>query len=66
MLGDLQGPKIRVEHFAEGPVTLEPGETFALDCEHDAPPGDAPRVGVGYLDLWRDVKAATCCCSTTD
>ncbi|MEO8460822.1 MAG: pyruvate kinase [Dokdonella sp.] len=56
ILGDLQGPKIRVERFADGPVTLEPGAMFTLDCRADAPLGDATRVGVGYLDLWRDVK----------
>lgn len=57
ILGDLQGPKIRVERFAEGAVYLEVGESFTLDCRVDAPPGDIHRVGVGYHDLWRDVKA---------
>lgn len=56
VLGDLQGPKIRVEKFAEGAVMLEVGESFTLDCRPDAPPGDVHRVGVGYHDLWRDVK----------
>jgi pyruvate kinase len=56
VLGDLQGPKIRVERFADGAVHLEVGARFTLDCRADAPPGDASRVGVGYLDLWRDVK----------
>ncbi len=56
VLGDLQGPKIRVEHFAEGAVHLEVGAPFVLDCRPDAPPGDATRVGVGYHDLWRDVR----------
>ena len=57
VLGDLQGPKIRVERFAEGAVHLDPGALFTLDCRDDAPPGDADRVGVGYHDLWRDVRA---------
>ncbi|MEP6882428.1 MAG: pyruvate kinase, partial [Dokdonella sp.] len=57
ILGDLQGPKIRVERFADGAVHLEVGEKFSLDCRIDAPPGDVHRVGVGYLDLWRDVAA---------
>ncbi len=57
ILGDLQGPKIRVERFAEGAIHLDVGETFTLDCREDAPLGDSKRVGVGYLDLWRDVKA---------
>ncbi|HJT99460.1 MAG TPA: pyruvate kinase, partial [Rhodanobacteraceae bacterium] len=56
VLADLQGPKIRIERFANGPVQLEPGQTFTLDCRVDAPPGDASRVGVAYHDLWRDVN----------
>jgi pyruvate kinase len=56
VLADLQGPKIRIERFANGPVELVSGAPFALDCRADAPPGDATRVGVSYLDLWRDVK----------
>ncbi|MCB1575595.1 MAG: pyruvate kinase, partial [Xanthomonadales bacterium] len=56
VLGDLQGPKIRVERFADGAVHLEVGARFTLDCRADAPPGDIDRVGVGYLDLWRDVR----------
>ncbi len=57
VLGDLQGPKIRVERFADGAVHLEPGALFTLDCRPDAPAGDASRVGVGYFDLWRDVRS---------
>lgn len=58
ILLDLQGPKIRIERFAEGAITLEPGQVFALDCRADAPPGDLSRVGVSYHDLWRDVVPA--------
>ena len=39
ILVDLQGPKLRVGKFAEGPVTLAKGETFTLDS--DPAPGDA-------------------------
>ena len=56
ILGDLQGPKIRVEAFADGPVQLRVGDRFDLDCREDAPLGDSTRVGVGYEDLWKDVK----------
>jgi pyruvate kinase len=56
VLADLQGPKIRVEKFAAGPVQLEVGQPFVLDCRADAPPGDVTRVGVSYLDLPRDVQ----------
>jgi pyruvate kinase len=58
ILADLQGPKIRVERFANGPIQLEPNQSFTLDCRADAPAGDATRVGVSYHDLWRDVKPA--------
>lgn len=56
VLADLQGPKIRIEKFANGPVTLEAGQAFLLDCRNDAPIGDETRVGVSYLTLYRDVK----------
>ena len=56
VLADLQGPKIRIERFASGPIVLEANQPFTLDCHPDAPPGDATRVGVSYHDLWRDVK----------
>ena len=58
VLADLQGPKIRIERFAAGPVELEPGAPFTLDCREDAPAGDATRVGVSYHDLWRDLRPA--------
>ncbi|MDR2013929.1 MAG: pyruvate kinase [Rhodanobacter sp.] len=56
VLADLQGPKIRAERFANGPVRLEPNQAFTLDCRADAPAGDVTRVGVSYHDLWRDVR----------
>jgi pyruvate kinase len=56
ILADLQGPKIRVEKFANGPVQLEVGDAFTLDCRADAPDGDARRVGVSYLGLPGDVR----------
>jgi pyruvate kinase len=55
ILADFQGPKIRVEKFAEGPVHLHAGDTFTLDCRADAPPGDRTRVGMSYLGLVHDV-----------
>jgi len=56
VLADLQGPKIRIEKFANGPVLLQQGQSFLLDCRNAAPPGDDTRVGVSYLNLCRDVK----------
>ena len=57
ILADLQGPKIRVERFANGPVELHDGDPFVLDCRAGAPPGDSTRVGVSYLGLPKDVNA---------
>ena len=57
ILADLQGPKIRIETFAAGPVELVDGASFVLDCRPDAPPGDASRVGVSYYGLPHDVHA---------
>lgn len=56
VLADLQGPKIRIGRFSAGPVELEPGQRFDLDCTPDAPAGDATRVPVTYLGLVNDVK----------
>ncbi|MCK9490088.1 MAG: pyruvate kinase [Xanthomonadales bacterium] len=55
VLGDLSGPKIRVERFADGPVQLKAGAAFTLDGSPDAPPGDVSRVGVSYAGLADDV-----------
>jgi pyruvate kinase len=57
VLADLQGPKIRIRTFANGPVKLEQGQAFTLECRKDALPGDATRVGVSYLELCQDVHA---------
>jgi pyruvate kinase len=56
ILADLQGPKIRVAKFAAAPVLLEPGAAFALECDPNAAPGDVSRIGVSYLNLYKDVK----------
>ncbi|WP_049621970.1 pyruvate kinase [Frateuria defendens] len=57
ILADLQGPKIRIERFANGPVELVPGEPFVLECRPDAAAGDRHRVGVSYYGLPQDVRA---------
>ena len=55
VLGDLQGPKIRIERFADGRVTLAEGESFALDPAIEAHDGTAAGVGISYADLAKDV-----------
>ena len=55
ILGDLSGPKIRIERFVDGAVTLEDGATFVLDTAMDPGAGTAAAVGVSYEALPRDV-----------
>lgn len=55
IIGDLQGPKIRVGQFAKGKTTLAPGAAFILDANCEV--GDDTRVGLDYRDLPRDVQA---------
>ena len=55
VLADFQGPKIRVERFAEGKVQLREGNTFTLVCRADAPMGDETQVGMSYLGLVDDL-----------
>ena len=53
ILGDLQGPKIRVGKFESGKITLVIGESFILDAQ--CPLGNQERVGLDYKDLPKDV-----------
>jgi len=57
VLGDLQGPKIRIERFAEGKVMLADGDQFTLDVSLDPHDGTAKSVGVAYKNLPKDVRA---------
>ncbi|WP_447957660.1 pyruvate kinase [Vreelandella sp. EE7] len=54
-LGDLQGPKIRIARFADGPVNLKVGDAFILDMALDSQSGSAERVGCDYKALIDDV-----------
>jgi pyruvate kinase len=54
MLADLQGPKIRLGHFTEGPVLLERGDTFTITVEEGAA-GDRQSCGTTYAGLAADV-----------
>src|SRR3989304_9427345 len=57
IIADLQGPKIRIEHFLSGRVQLREGSTFIIDTELPPHSGDEKHVGVSYKDLPRDVRA---------
>jgi pyruvate kinase len=55
VLADLQGPKIRIGKFREGPVDLAVGDLFILDTACGLKDGDANRVGVTYPILHEEV-----------
>lgn len=57
ILGDLQGPKIRIEKFRGGRVTLQDGQRFVLDAELADDAGTAETVGITYKALPQDVRA---------
>ncbi len=48
-LADLQGPKLRIGAFAQGAVSLAPGQPFRLDL--DPTPGDATRVQLPHPEI---------------
>lgn len=56
VLSDLQGPKIRIDRFKEGPVELKEGQRFILDNTLDENEGTVERVGISYKELTQDVK----------
>lgn len=53
-LADLQGPKIRLGHFGEGPVLLERGDSFTITVEEGVE-GDRYICGTTYAGLAEDV-----------
>src|SRR6266481_1577483 len=53
IMGDLQGPKIRIGRFKDGKITLNPGDAFVLDADCEL--GVDGRVGLDYKELPRDV-----------
>ena len=56
VLADLQGPKIRIDRFKEGKVTLVEGERFVLDANWPVNEGNRERVGLTYKELPNDVN----------
>ncbi|HET7650922.1 MAG TPA: pyruvate kinase [Gammaproteobacteria bacterium] len=57
ILGDLQGPKIRIEKFRNGRITLKDGQQFVLDAGLPDDAGSEESVGLTYKALPNDVKA---------
>lgn len=56
ILGDLQGPKIRVSTFKNGPIKLEIGDKFELDANLAKGEGCQEKVGIDYKKLPQDVR----------
>jgi len=54
VLADLQGPKLRIGTFANGPVVLEAGASFRLDL--DRTPGDATRAPLLHPEIFAALK----------
>ena len=57
IIGDLQGPKIRIKTFDKGKVELNKGEQFFLDTKLNELEGDKKGVGVDYENFHMDVVA---------
>jgi len=55
LIADLQGPKIRLERFRNGPIRLEEGDEFIIDADLNVNAGDEQHVGVTYKALPQDV-----------
>lgn len=51
ILGDLQGPKIRIAQFKQGPIILNLGDRFNLDASLGKTSGDQQQVGLDYTSL---------------
>ncbi len=57
IMADMQGPKLRIGTFENGPVTLETGATFVLELA-DAP-GDQHRVTLPHPEIFAALEVGT-------
>jgi pyruvate kinase len=57
ILADLQGPKLRVGTFSEGPVTLVQGQAFRLDF--DLAPGNGQRASLPHPEIFAALVPGT-------
>lgn len=57
ILGDLQGPKIRVAKFENNSIVLKIGDKFILDADLDRNAGNQQTVGIDYKALPGDVSS---------
>ncbi len=56
VIGDLQGPKIRIRRFENNSVILNVGDRFFIDASIGESDGNQDGVGVAYEDLHKDVN----------
>ena len=56
ILVDLQGPKIRVGKFKNGPIQLSEGDVFTINVDHPLDQGNQQCVGTTYKALPDDVS----------
>lgn len=54
VVADLQGPKLRIGKFANGPITLKVGQEFRLDM--DKKKGDVSRVTLPHKEVFSVLK----------
>ena len=54
LLGDLQGPKIRISRFSDKRIALAEGDYFRLSVTHPRDAGNQQVVGIDYPDLIKD------------
>src|SRR5690348_9644514 len=57
ILFDLQGPKLRVGHFAGGKTVLEKGKRFIFDQSDK--PGNSERVQLPHVELFESIRPGT-------
>src|SRR4051812_45887910 len=58
ILLDLQGPKLRIGQFADGPVLLEAGDSFRLDLQREMK-GDRRRVSLPHPEIFAALEVGT-------
>jgi len=57
IMADLQGPKLRIGKFADGPIDLTPGQSFRLDLSKE--PGDTQRIGMPHPEIFAALEPET-------
>ncbi|VFR46524.1 Pyruvate kinase [plant metagenome] len=56
LMGDLQGPKIRIARFADKSIQLQAGQPFSLSNSHPKDAGNDTIVGIDYPELVQDCR----------